>query len=101
MSRYVGLVFAISLGMAATSPAFGQSQTCMKRVDLVRQLADRFQEAPIGLGIADNGSAVEVFVNPDGATWTLTMTMPNGLTCLLATGEHWENVLRKMPDRPA
>jgi len=101
MSRYVGLIVAMGLGMAATVPAFGQTQTCMKRVDLVRQLADRYQEAQAALGVADNGAAVEVFVNPDGGTWTLTMTMPNGVSCLLATGEHWETLARALPERPA
>ena len=41
------------------------------------------------MGLASNGGVVELFTASDGATWTLVLTMPNGLSRLVAAGESW------------
>ena len=43
----------------------------------------------MGLGIARNGGIIELFTSKDGATWTLVLTMPNGLSRVVASGKSW------------
>jgi hypothetical protein len=33
-----------------------------------------------------------VLTSDDGATWTIIVSMPNGMSCLLAAGEDWQVV---------
>lgn len=100
MSRIATAVSAVALATAVTShPVSAQQQqqqapACVKRTELLSHLSNKFQEAPVAMGVADNGALLEVFSTTDGATWTVALTMPNGVTCLVATGQSWENVPR-------
>ena len=92
--RTLLLIPAIGLALAATpaaaqAPGSGQ-QFCAKRPDLLRHLESSYQEAPVSMGLADNGNVVEVFSAKDGSTWTITISLPNGLTCMVASGQFWE-----------
>jgi len=42
------------------------------------------------MGLASSGSVVEVLTNEKGASWSIIVTMPTGVTCLVASGEGWE-----------
>jgi len=69
-------------------PAYAQA-VCGERSALLKQLDGKYKEAPISMGLAANGSVVEV-TRSDKGTWSLLLTNPAGLTCLMAAGEHWE-----------
>ena len=45
---------------------------------------------PVAMGLANNGGVIEILSSPRGATWTIILTMPNGVTCMIAAGENWE-----------
>jgi hypothetical protein len=86
-------LFATMALLAATSTAAAQS-VCGAREALLKQLASEYQEAPAGIGLASNGSVVELLTSK-GGTWTLMVTRPNGMTCLIGTGEAWQPIIRK------
>ncbi len=94
----VGLVvFFIVSGVASwvAFPSAVQAQAvCGERIALVEKLKAGFNEAPRSMGLANNGHMVEVFASPKGS-WTIIVTQPNGLACLLAAGENWEDLPRK------
>ena len=48
------------------------------------------------LGLAGNGTVVEVLSSENGS-WTIFMTSANGISRLMATGEHW----RELPKQKA
>ncbi|MEH6525908.1 MAG: hypothetical protein V7723_07520 [Sneathiella sp.] len=68
--------------------ALAQS-ACFNRTDLIKHLSGKFEEAPIAAGLAANGSVLELFVSPEGETWTIILTRPDGITCVKASGESW------------
>lgn len=72
-----------------TSPAVGQSVMCGERDKIVEQLADGWQEQRTAIGIASNGGVVEVFSSPAG-TWTMLLTLPGRPTCMIGSGDGWE-----------
>lgn len=65
----------------------------MTRAEMVKTLGDRYAEESVGLGIAQNGGVIELFTSKDGATWTIMLTMPNGLSHVIATGESWMQIM--------
>jgi len=35
---------------------------------------------------------IEVLASQDGASWSIVVTLPSGLTCLVASGEGWRRI---------
>jgi hypothetical protein len=64
---------------------------CSPRQDVLDQLASKFKEAPVAVGLANNGGLLELLTAGDGTTWTIIITMPNGVSCLVAAGEDWQD----------
>jgi len=69
---------------------------CLPRDAWVERLKDRFGEEPVAHGLALDGRLMELFTTPDGATWTLVITGPNGISCGFASGENWRRVAPKL-----
>ena len=82
------------LGAALISrPALAQSADAgLPRAKLVELLGDGYAELPVAFGLAQNGGLIEVFASADGATWTMVLSMPNGLSYVVTTGEAWTPV---------
>ena len=88
--------FALSLGFGAlviaTQHAFAQqSNNCADRERVVERLAETYGESRQSIGLAPNNSVVEVFASLETGTWTITVTSPAGLTCLVASGQAFES----------
>ncbi len=73
-------------------PASAQQSVCGKREDVLKQLSIRYSEAPAAMGLSSTGGMVEVLTSRAGGSWTIIMTMPSGVSCLVAAGENWESV---------
>lgn len=80
-----------AFGVAATSSA-AQQRNCAPREIVVERLASSYGEARQSIGIGAQGAVVETFASQDTGTWTITVTMPNGLTCLVASGQSYETL---------
>ena len=83
---------AVIFMMGLTQPATAQQPACTKRGDVLSHLADKYSEAPVAIGLANNGGVIEVLSSKTGASWTIIITMPNGTACMIAAGENWELV---------
>ena len=42
------------------------------------------------MGLANNGGVIEILSSGAGKSWTIILTMPNGVTCMIAAGDSWE-----------
>lgn len=90
----LGALFAatVMFGSAiAAKPAASQEALTMwnDRNVVVEALANTYSEAPRALGITSEGAVLELFTAGEGETWTITVTLPNGKSRVIATGEHW------------
>lgn len=94
MLRIAFVTAAAALWLAMPSSAQAQAPTCVKRTELIKHLANKFHETPAAVGVADNGTLLEVFVSTTNETWTVAVTLPNGLACMLATGQQWQDLPR-------
>tara|TARA_R110000868_G_scaffold28525_8_gene106922 strand:- start:9683 stop:9991 length:309 start_codon:yes stop_codon:yes gene_type:complete len=84
---------AAALIITFSLPATAQQQAaCAKRTDVLKHLSAKYTEAPVALGLANNGGVLEVLSSKTGTSWTIIITMPNGPTCMVAAGENWEKI---------
>ncbi len=83
------LIVVILLGVALISRPNAAEATGTPRDAVVKFLGERHAEAPVAYGLASNGGLIEVFTTADGATWTMVLTMPNGMSVVVASGEAW------------
>lgn len=82
-SLAVGAVVTLVSSSALAAPQ------CNSRDAVLEVLADKYSEAPIAVGVANNGGLVEVLSTGDGKTWSIIITSPKGVSCLVAAGEGW------------
>jgi len=88
------MLFALSLGLAGlllTPGLLHAAARCAPHDKVSAELAARFGEQPSSMGLAEDNTVMQVYSAPTG-TWTLTATLPNGLTCLIASGQNFETV---------
>lgn len=79
--------------LASISPANAQqTPLCTERAAVVSQLSTEYSERPVAMGIANNGGVLEILSSGAGQSWTIILTMPNGVTCMVAAGESWERL---------
>lgn len=94
-------LFALSLGIAgfvlAAQAAFAEGPSCGIRSAVVERLAVSYGETRRGIGLAAENAVVELFASDATGTWTITVTLPDGRTCLLASGEHYESLADPLP----
>jgi hypothetical protein len=93
-------IFVASLALcallAASGPAAAQSTgNCAMRQHVIERLAAAYGETRQSIGLGANNQVVEVFASTETGTWTITVTTPNGLTCLVASGQAYEDVAKE------
>lgn len=92
---------ALLMSVLVAFPAIAQeSAPCVKRTDFLSHLSSNYDEAPVALGLTASGRVLEV-VASEGGSWTIIVTMPNGVSCGIASGENWELVKEPMTKGPA
>ena len=70
------------------------SSICGARDDFVGQLERKYSESFKAMGLVNNGSVLEVLTSPTGS-WSILVTTPQGVTCLVTAGENWEDVKKQ------
>ncbi|MFD3190920.1 hypothetical protein ACFMPD_11675 [Sedimentitalea sp. HM32M-2] len=94
------LNMTIGLGLmtlAAQHVAAQQTRNCAPRETVVDRLATGYGETRQSIGLGAQGTVVEVFASEDTGTWTITVTMPTGMTCLVASGQSFEELAEALP----
>ncbi len=95
MLRTTIAITAMAAGLLFSLP--GQAQqvqggsVCGERDKFLSHLGQNHKETPSAMGVTASGRVIEVLTSSDG-TWTIIMTHPNGMTCMVAAGQAWENV---------
>ncbi len=88
MWKMLTLGTALSV-VASTASA---ATNCETRKKIVEQLAQKYQETSVAIGLGNDGKLVEVLSNSNGGTWTIIVTSPKGVSCLVAAGEAWRSL---------
>ena len=92
MRFFTSAVLGILLiGSILISTAAAAQPVCGSHGTVSDNLRNGYSEAPVSMGVTTSGAVIEVFASEDG-TWTLVITQPNGLSCLIAAGQDWESL---------
>lgn len=87
-----GLVLSVNSLATTAAAQTAVPATCTDRSQALNHLAIKYAESPVAMGLASNGSVLEVLSSRAGESWSILITMPDGKTCLIASGEHWEKL---------
>ena len=93
-------LFALSFGLAAVLAAADIAHSapqCDRREAVTALLADRYFETRRAVGIAGQSAVMELYASDATGTWSITMTLPDGTMCLMASGANYEAVTEDLP----
>jgi len=90
------LTFATALvsGAVVAAPAARADQAltaCGPHTDVIKALGDKFHEKQSATALTSAGTLLEVLTASDGATWTIIVSRPDGLSCVVAAGQNWQD----------
>ena len=95
MRNLIAVLGALLIGWGAFSSSAQAQTMCGERRAVVANLEQTYSEAPVSIGLASNGAVIEVLASPSGS-FTIILTQPNGLSCVMAAGENWENLPKQL-----
>lgn len=91
MKMLTGIAFiAVPIVLDAHAAAAGTIY-CGARPDVVALLASDFREQPSSVGVTGDGQLLEVLTSEENETWSIVLTDKRGQSCIVATGEGWQN----------
>lgn len=96
-------MLGLSLGLAALLAAdLAQAQNvrrnmCAERKIVLKKLTGQYGETRRSMGLAANSGIIEMHASGETGSWTITVTHPNGMTCLVAAGTSFEAVNEELP----
>ena len=98
--RFLALSLGVGALILATHHAYAQdSRSCAPRDRVVERLTTAYGESRQSIGLGPNNAVVEVFASTNTGTWTITVTLPTGATCIVASGQGYE-ALAEIPAAP-
>ena len=89
-------LLAVAIATHGAPVAFAHA-LCAPRDHMVADLADKYGEVLIGGGVAGPTQIIELRVSAATGSWTITMTTPIGLTCVMAAGSNWQTDQPRLP----
>jgi hypothetical protein len=95
----LGMLSAGLMLAAATLVEAQGAQNCAPRDTVVERLASKYGESRQSMGLGSNNAVMEVFASLESGSWTITVTMANGVTCLVASGQAFEELAEALPPK--
>jgi hypothetical protein len=91
MRRMIGLACGLIFG-TLSSTAFAQiEKQCAPHAEVVKVLDAKYQERQRAVGLINEKAMMEVYISEKG-TWTMVVTNEIGMSCIMATGEAWDEM---------
>ena len=89
-------LFSLAAALLLPIPASAQPQ-CAPRPVVIERLATAFGESRQSVGLTQGNRVIELFASTESGTWTITVTLPDGTTCLVAAGTAFEAIAEALP----
>ncbi|HKK35295.1 MAG TPA: hypothetical protein VJ994_03300 [Paracoccaceae bacterium] len=91
-SSAAGLAAVLLAGVVAAPSAradLAGDAVCGERAAVVKRLRDAYGETRRGYGLQRGASVIEVYASAETGSWTILVTTPDGVACLVAAGQSW------------
>ena len=79
---------AILSTLIALLPTLAIAAPCAERNEFLAYFDDKYDEAPVSMGLMADGRVIEVLTSEKGS-WTIIVTKASGESCGLASGDAW------------
>ena len=99
LARWAFAACLLMWGVFFATASFAQL-ACAPYSSVVVKLDQDFGEERQGGGLGGR-FVFEVWASPETGTWTLLRLDPNGLACVMATGDEWEHHPHQATGTPA
>lgn len=102
MTREI-LTLGLGIGaiLIATQSLRAQEAACGDRAMIVDRLARYYGESRQSLGLVGDRQVLELFASQETGSWTILLTAPDGIACLVAVGERFRRFDPVPPGEPA
>lgn len=78
--------------LVSVTPAVAQ-QACAPHDVISGGLKAKYGETVQSRGLDGQGRLVEVYASDETGSWTITYTLPDGMTCLVASGSDFSRIV--------
>ena len=97
MTQYMqNMMLALCMGILGLTIIAKSAQSapskCAQRTVIVTKLNETFGERRQSVGLTPTGEAFEMFAHPQTGTWTIILTLPNGTSCMMASGTAYQAI---------
>lgn len=96
-AKRIMITAGLALGAAPVAQAEARPNNCAPRDTVIERLAAKYGETRKSIGLGNNNAVMEVFASAATGTWTVTITTTGGLTCLVASGQAFEELADALP----
>ncbi|MEO1108638.1 MAG: hypothetical protein AAFX90_12015 [Pseudomonadota bacterium] len=93
----LNMTIGLGIMVLAAQQVQAQNRNCGPRPDVIKRLLEGYGETRKGIGIAGQGAVMELFASDETGSWTITATLPDGTTCLVASGQSYETLAEALP----
>ena len=87
------LITATLMSLIIALPATAQT-VCLERDRVLTVLEGQNAEVPVAVGLSHDGKVVEIVASSDGS-WTVIVTDPNKVSCIVSSGVAWQDIAAK------
>lgn len=92
MRAILQVVMIAAVAVAFPGPAGAQSPGLCSTRDVVLETLAKFGESSAGIGILDGtGNLLEFLTNPMTGSWTVVVNVRGGPTCMVWSGQGWQD----------
>ncbi|WP_109313002.1 hypothetical protein [Ruegeria sp. AU67] len=91
------LKMTMGLGIMVLAAQQAHARNCAPRDEVIKRLTETYGETRQGIGIARQGAVMELYASDQSGSWTITVTLPDGMTCLVASGQAYEMTAEALP----
>lgn len=78
---------AIALAALTAAPAHAQQRPCAPTALMIERLAKTFGEHLAAAGLSAGGKIVSFYANAEKQTFTILLSSPDGMSCIVDSGE--------------
>jgi hypothetical protein len=100
MSKTKAMTMLLAAGTMLGAASLVEAQSaCAPRDQVIERLAAKYGESRQSIGLGANNAVIEVFASLETGTWTITATTVDGMTCLMASGQAFEELADTLPPK--
>lgn len=92
---------ALVFGMAALAPPAAAQAICGPRPAITNWLTTSFGETRSAVGMIGQNRVLELWVAAETDSWTILVTRPDNISCVVAGGTNWMEVKPRSDHAPA